>query len=235
LLDTEYAQRDTFYNVIDLLPGVMGGLGGGRYAEIIDDVLDLLDRTSARLPPTRLLDFVDLLVASACPNPGARQSFLTYTEQHRQDHERYWTRSDWQFLYDLAEEIGVSGLVPPVPPPEDSNAPADPLSLLGGRYVGIYTLTESAGDRTAKLLEQRASNVKVEISNAKASTKRLKAIAQNADVMLMVTSSATHAATNAIEANLGAATKLVRPQGSGSSSMLSALEKVARQFDSQML
>ena len=226
LLDTKYPQPDTFYNVVDLLPGVLGGLSEEKYTEAIEDIIELLDRTSARIPPSRLLDFIDLLVDSACPSPGARQACFAYADQHRQQNERHWSRSHWRFLRDIAEEIGLGELVPPVPS-EESGAVDDPLAFLKGRYVGIYTLTASAGKRTAELLDQRVSDVEVQVSNAKVATQKLRAMAQNADVILMVTSSATHAATNTIMDHLGEKTKLVRPPGKGSSSMLSALEEVA--------
>jgi len=232
LLDTQRPRPDTFYHAVDLIPGVVKGLNEGQYADRVEGVLDMLDRMSARIPPDRLLDFADLLVASACPDEGARQTVLTYIGQHRKKHERFWSRAHWRFLYDLAGEVGLAGLVPPLPPEDETGAAANPMKALEGHYIGIYTLTTSAGKRAAKLLKERVPSVDVKLNHAKVATDKLEAMAEHADVIVMVTSSATHAATDAIMQNLGSHTVLVRPPGKGSSSILSSLEEAAANFTS---
>jgi hypothetical protein len=230
LLSTPHPEPDYFYSAIDLFPGLLGAMDAGQYGERLNDVLKLLGRTTARLQPDRLLDFVDLLVASDCPSPGTRQACVAHVEQHRQQHENRWTLSNQRFLRSLAEEIGVGDLVaPPDTSMEEVSGPIDPLRELRGRRIGIYTLTVNAGQRVVGLLEARVPDIEVKLSHAKVATDKLKAMAQRSDVFVMVTGSAKHAATGAIEANLGPQTVLVRPAGKGSSSILSALEEKMKQ------
>jgi hypothetical protein len=56
-------------------------------------------------------------------------------------------------------------------------------------------------------------------------SKRLKQLAKQTDVFVMVTASAKHAATSAIEDNRPAGMPLLRPAGKGSASMLRVMRE----------
>jgi hypothetical protein len=126
-------------------------------------------------------------------------------------------------------ELGHPALLE-VLPPEDVRPGADEqeqesagFSALRGLSVALYTLTESAGQRVKAFLEEVCPGVAVEVSHDKVCTERLKAAARNADVFVMATASAKHAATGCIEAHRPDSRPLLRPAGKGSASMLSAL------------
>ena len=72
---------------------------------------------------------------------------------------------------------------------------AGKLSRFAGKIIAIYTLTESAGRQAAVLLQQLVPNISVELSHDKVGNERLQMLARNADLFVVVTQSAKHAAT----------------------------------------
>jgi hypothetical protein len=97
---------------------------------------------------------------------------------------------------------------------------------LSGRSVGIYTLNESAAVRAKYLIEQLCSNVKVRLNHDHGGSTPLKLIARDCDYMIVVTQSATHAATDSIKANRPKSSgDLIYPGGRGAASIVSALKQ----------
>jgi hypothetical protein len=72
-------------------------------------------------------------------------------------------------------------------------------AALEGNFIAIYTLTESAARQAANVLKELVPSMRVEISNDKAASTALRHMAQQADIFVMVTSSAKHAATGFIQ------------------------------------
>ncbi len=89
----------------------------------------------------------------------------------------------------------------------------------------MYTLTERAGRYLQQILAERAPDAKVHIAHDKVGTESLRQLARRADVFIMATASAKHAATEFIQANRPADLPLLRPRGKGMASMLHALQE----------
>ena len=96
--------------------------------------------------------------------------------------------------------------------------------LLANKTVAIYTLTESAGQRVRDMLSQTYPGVVVQLSHDKVGNDRLKQLARNADLFVMVTASAKHAATLFIEEHRRGR-PLLRPAGKGSASALRVIHE----------
>jgi len=101
----------------------------------------------------------------------------------------------------------------------------DPLSSIAGLIV-IHTLTEPAGLRVREILKQRSPQCKVEVNCDKVGSTHLKELARNADVFVLVTHSAKHAASTFIENHRKGRT-ILKPSGKGTSSILLELVKYA--------
>ena len=214
---------------VDLLPAVlMGRLDAAAYARMLDEFVAALEAREAAPPPEVVLDALDAAVAASCPDPEARLRLFAYGAALMARYTSRWGRPEYTLLRVLADEAGCAGAVPPRPAPEpEAEAEAeDPLDALAGAYIAIYTLTESAGARAADVLARSVPDLRVETSAALAGEERLAAMARNADVFVMVTRSAQHAATDFIEARRGAGV-LLRPLGKGSASILRALRDYA--------
>lgn len=96
--------------------------------------------------------------------------------------------------------------------------------ILNGMYVGIYTLTESAGRQTETALKRLYPKVRVEVSSDKVATARLQSLSQNADILVVTASSAKHAATDCIRDNRPA-DRIVYAAGKGFGSIMRAIEE----------
>ena len=73
------------------------------------------------------------------------------------------------------------------------------LSRLRGSQIGIYTLMTSVAHRIKKSLGSWLGDGDVQVNSDKVATAPLLALAENADVMFVVTGAAKHPATNAIK------------------------------------
>jgi hypothetical protein len=176
------------------------------------------------------LEALEATVAHPCPDEDARLDLLLVVADLVR---KYWRRVDSaqrSALRLLSEDLGhpdVFDSVVPSPPPGGVAQPAvsDVLAQLNGKLVGIYTLTERAGRYMMQILEDRAPQATVQLAHDKVASESLRQLARRADVFIMATASAKHAATEFIQANRASDRPLLRPGGKGMASMLHALEQ----------
>jgi hypothetical protein len=107
----------------------------------------------------------------------------------------------------------------------DEAGTVDPAILL-------YSLDSGSLQRTASAIERRWPEARVQVSAAKVGDQSLKQHARNADIVVLATRRAAHAATNFIQANKGEQTEIVFPDGSGSASMMRVLETAVMEWGS---
>jgi hypothetical protein len=91
------------------------------------------------------------------------------------------------------------------------------------KKVAIYSLLETASRQAKCVLEAAAPGISVECNADFGGTSRLRALAQNSDIFIIVWAAAKHAATDFIRAHRGTRT-LLYAQGKGFSSLLRAIE-----------
>ena len=210
----------------DLMPGALAGrVEAESYAEILDGLKGALDARGAVPPPEVVLDAIDATLVASCPTPESRLGLIVYAASAAERYEARWNDADYALLVEFATEAGHPEAVPPRSPnaaPEDDSPPTDPLRAYADQYVALYTLTETAAMRAQQVLERLAPGVRVATSAAHGGSDRLKAMARGADVFVMVTWSATHAATDFIETHR-AGKPLLRPRGKGTASILRSL------------
>jgi hypothetical protein len=100
------------------------------------------------------------------------------------------------------------------------------LGSLQKKVVAIYSLTETAARRAGDFITSSAPGTTVELSADRVGTAALRHLARNADIFVVVTGSAKHAATEFIDANRpknDASRVTLRPKGRGAASILRAL------------
>ena len=90
------------------------------------------------------------------------------------------------------------------------------------KRVGIYSLSESAANNAARWIRDEWPDVVVRLSHAHSNNSELDGLVRSSDVILMQTSHAKHAATNAIERSVETS-RLVRVNGRGATSLLRGL------------
>lgn len=93
---------------------------------------------------------------------------------------------------------------------------------LYGKVIGIYTLTESAGQQAKSFIETMYSGVTVKLSADKVGSERLKGLSRSADIFLFTSKSSSHQAFYCIKDH--ATTEPIQVSGKGTSSILNALQ-----------
>jgi hypothetical protein len=106
----------------------------------------------------------------------------------------------------------------------------DPIKLLPEGYkIGIYSLLEPSARRASEQLLARNASLKISICTDKVLTKDAEAIAQGSDMIVMVITAMKHAVTNGIMPLIDPG-KIVRPQSSGATSLVRAVEEYAGKY-----
>jgi len=225
--------EDDLTEFYELMQATLGfGATEQAYAEVVEQARYLLTKVDSLARVAWGLDVIDLMVVHPCPRADLRIGLLSDVSGLFQKYRRRLDSGLWDLFRALCEDLGhpevVKTLVAALPgPPRGSEGLAsDVFALLHNKLVGVYTLTESVGRRVRELLERRAPGVRVEVSNDRVATDRLKHLARNADIMILATASATHAASVFIDSQRpkdDPRQPTLRPTGKGSASMLEAL------------
>ncbi len=197
-----------------------GGPPPEAYREVLGDLSDFADRWVAIRSATRAIDLADAVVCGPVVDSRTRANFVTTLlsplnqQRHRLPESLRKLASlvtdDIKLDYDWT--IAASD---PVEQPSDRNTAS-------GRIL-LYSLDTGSLARVKKTIDFQWPNVQVEVSSALDGNASLKQHARNADLIVLATKRATHAATGFITANAQGA--LIRyADGSGSASLLRSVE-----------
>ena len=204
------------------------GAGVAEYERLTDSAELLSDDAASYHSVGWALDLLDLMVVHPCPRPDLRVRVLARVSAL---FRRYWMRLDesqWEMLRTLCDELGQRDVFQALSasgetPARSEASTIDAFGALRGRSVAVYTLTERAGRRLAEILERRAPGVSIQLSHEKVGSDSLRHLARHADVFIVATASAKHAATGFIDAHRPRDLPTLRPAGKGTASMLRAL------------
>jgi uncharacterized protein YdcH (DUF465 family) len=110
----------------------------------------------------------------------------------------------------------------------------DPLAMLEGKYVALYSLEVSAIKRAKVVLGDCVNSLKIEVFHDKSGgSPALKRAAENADIFVSVTRAAKHAATEFIKSHRPPEAPIIRPAGKGTASVLRDLREYLEGIRSQ--
>lgn len=201
-----------------LVVRIESGLNGAEYGEKLDMFSEVLERCGAPGVVAVALDVIGTLQEVPCPSEDAQLQFFNRAAALS---TRFWRRlrqEEQDYCRTLLEEV-----LPNVGLPEKAEAGGDDdWSTIRGRYIAIYSLQEAALERAARILEARIPDVRVEVfSNPVGGDASLRAAAKRADLFVIVTRAAKHAATEFIEAERHG--DIERPVGIGTASILAAV------------
>jgi hypothetical protein len=136
----------------------------------------------------------------------------------------------WSMLQLLASDLRLaevlSGVLPLVPTRVDGDQPS-PREQLKGQSIAVYSLTERIARRFGQLVENAFDGIKLHYIHDKALTDRMKSLAKTADIFIINTWDAKHAATNGIKDNRPKEAVTLEPQGKSATSLLHCLREFA--------
>lgn len=204
------------------------GLESSLYSDVVDYLRHAMSKSQSVEGIDAGLEILDAMVQSPCPSEDLRRSLVPDV---RNLIAKFWRRIDaaQRDLFNILttdlglDESALAVIHQGAPGGAASTGDASVLSNLNSRTVAVYTLTERAGQYLKQLLSVHAAQATVNLFHDKVATQPLRQAAKTADVFIMVTGSATHAATGAIQQARDGRLPLLRPSGKGIGSMLREL------------
>src|SRR5262249_54445300 len=147
--------------------------------------------------------------------------------------QRWFRRIDpgqWALLRCVGEELGLPDTSWHTPGEDETTVPLDQWKALDGKRIALYSLRESALRRTEGILRGLCSSVQVQIFNdLVGGSPALRTAAATADIFVLTTGAAKHAATLYIESNRPKSRVTLYARGQGSASALAAIRQYVEQ------
>jgi hypothetical protein len=197
------------------------GAGKGPYTEAIEDLGEILVANRAITNLDWALNMAEILALHVAPNQDARLGFfmkvvdLVIANVHRV------SSGQRMVLGMLAKDFDCAELLSALP---EAGAEQPELETAGDfdGLIGLYTLTESAGQRAKRMLQTLLPRARVELNSDHAATDRLRQLAANADVFVFAWKSSKHQAYYCAKDARGGR-ELLMPLGKGSASIIDSV------------
>ncbi|TWT52270.1 protein DpdD [Allorhodopirellula solitaria] len=204
--------------------------GNNDFAFAAEITVHLWDTIAAPRHFDWVLSMLDLLIDTG----GQQHTSLTPILATIAESSRLWTRrisdDQWSLLELLATDLDLTEMVAGLrPEPEEAteNDPPDIRGLLIGKSIAVYSLTERIARRFGQLAEKAFDGIKIHYVHDKSLTDRMKSLAQSADIFIVNTWDAKHAATNGIKDNRSSSAYTLEPDGKSASSLMRCLHHFA--------
>jgi hypothetical protein len=198
------------------------GMSDKAYRGLLGDIDELLGSGLGIDSLYWLLDVLEDTIRSPAPDAGARYEFWNTALTKIQPLRSRLSTLQRASVVRLAVDLGW---------PEEALAPTSSAMAvdshpdgLSGLKIAIYTLTESASRQAEIELKKISPQVGVECSADHGGSPRLKAMAENSDIFVLTSLSASHAATDFIRHHRGDRPLLYAP-GKGFTSILRVIEE----------
>lgn len=213
--------RAAFFDL--LMDVLVNGPSTDRYKDILSTTESLWSRVRSREATPWILDVLDGLASHPSPNEDARRALVSTVVASVYDFAPRLTMDERVLLEAIGRECHVAVALPPMEalPATDS---ADVWQRLSGRLIGIYSLVQGVGARLGIRLAALCGDVRVEQNSDTVATAALRALAVNADFLIVDTRHASHAATGAID-GVRARDRQLFPAGGGISSFITRLRE----------
>ena len=229
---TEDFSTEDFSFVLTLLEAI---LDSGATAKVYDDAVQTCVEIWQTFGSIHTLDWaletLDILASRPTPARHARDRFFEVVLSSIQKDHRRVTSGQWDIFSWLSNDLGRGNDFTAIRPTKSATGTPGTTSdedreSLAGQTVAIYTLTQSAGERAKRMIQQMFSGVDVQLTNELVGSTSLKALSRRADWFIVATRSAKHAATEFIkQSRPSGKTELLYPTGKGASSIVGTLLK----------
>ncbi|MGY4981436.1 protein DpdD [Streptomyces sp. 900105755] len=197
------------------------GPSAAVYGQLLGELADTCERWVAPERAAIALDFADRLVMEAHPEPDARESFALALLLPLSVHQGRLDPADLAMARRLSAELGIELDWQDQPGEGRAEETATGLRDAAGRNLLLYSLDQRVLDRVGDALHQLAPGVKIALAHDSVGSPQLRQKARQADVVVLATRCAKHAATGFITQHAKTAV-IDYADGSGSASLLRA-------------
>jgi hypothetical protein len=207
------------------------GPPASAYGRLLSDLLEFSGQGAGVRTAYWLLELLEESIASNTPDQEARERFWHDVISRLVPIGPQLSQLQRSSLTQLATSLGWAQALPEsLSAGAVEGADSVLARRLAGKMVAIYTLTESAGAQASETLKALAPDVDVRVNSEHGGSRPLRALAENADLFVVVAASATHAATDFIRMKRGDKA-LTYTAGRGAVSILRAVEEWALRGD----
>ena len=212
-------------NELELASGLMQALVDAGpsmqdYTEALDAFTEILAANNAPSNIDWALNAAEMLTVHASADRESRLRFFLAVVDMAREHSHRLNLVQRAMLPLLAQDYSCPELLNAFPSALEVDGPeeAETQKRFAG-LIGIYTLTETAGQRARQFLRKLLPLARVEINADMASTDRLRHLASAADIFVFAWKSSKHQAYYAAKDSRGDREMLL-PLGKGSASIL---------------
>lgn len=202
------------------------GVSNVEYVEILGHLARAILAVESPAVADIALDALEVVINAPAPVPDERQQFAlrviaVFHRWHtRVDAERF------AVLRSLAKELGVLSAIPSSGPTVGSAGADSKWGFLTGRRIAMYSLQESALRRATQVVTELCPGVRVDgFHDHVGGSPALRNAATTADIFVLATAAAKHAATTFIESRRPKDSITLYSRGQGSSSLVQALRE----------
>ena len=210
------------------------GLSQKRYGQICNDAMDLWNSHASAAILDWATEFLDTLLYFPCPDSAARLNFFLSVANRVNSFKRLLEPRQLSFLRVLAQDFSQPEWTAEFSAHLSATVEEGPsvFESLNGKLVAIYSLTERVTRRVKALLAALSPQADVRINSDLVGTPTLKKLSRDADIFIVNTASAKHAATMYISANRPSTAATLFHNARGSQSMLIALQQYLEALNS---
>jgi hypothetical protein len=202
------------------------GVSAVEYVEILRQLASAILAVESPSATDVTLDALEVVVNAAAPDPNERQRFALQVAVVFQRWRARIDAAQFAILRSIAHELGVSAAIAGPEPTARSVSGGSEWASLSGRRIAMYSLQESALRRAAQVVTELCPGVRVDgFHDHVGGSPALRKAASTADIFIVATAAAKHAATTFIESRRPKGSITLYSRGQGSSSLLQALRQ----------
>lgn len=205
------------------------GVSKAEYVEILRQVMSAILAVETPAIAELAIEALEMLVNAACPDIQGRQEFAMQVVVVFQRWYKRIDRTQFALLKALTTELGIAEALGSQANDLRDGPAASEWTHLEGKRIAIYSLQESALRRAAMIISELSPGIRVDTFNDHVGgSPALRRAASTADLFILATAAAKHAATTFIEDRRPRNLVTLYARGQGSASLLQAVMDYVR-------
>jgi hypothetical protein len=207
------------------------GVSAPEYIEIARQITSAIQAIASPSAADLALEALEMLLNAACPDAQERQQFAVQVIAIFQRWYKRIDRTQFALLNAFTKELEMPTAMGGLAKEFASKTSSSEWEQLRGKRIAIYSLQESALRRAALVITELSPGIRVDtFDDHVGGSPALRKAATTADLFILATAAAKHAATTFIEHRRPRTLATLYARGQGSASLLEALREYAKQI-----
>jgi hypothetical protein len=202
---------------------IAAGLGAAHYRFVLDNLEERWQVARSPAAITWAVDLIEVVIDHPCPDRVRRTAFVATLLQTSAEFVSRISPDMRDLMEQLAAELNLEHLLPTIR--EEVEIRDVPTREVRGIVIGLYSLTESALQRAHDHVTRRWPGIEVVTRADHVASAELMNLARTADLMVVATRSAKHAATGFISDHRPPRLPTRYARGKGSASLVQEVEE----------